>query len=119
MKHVLIVDDSLVTARLLENILTSLGGYEITGHVRNGLEAIKANHELNPDIIFMDMNMPVMDGLTSMRTIRAMDSDVSLIMLTSLSGTGQVYGEATQLNAIKVIAKPFDYEDIVEALKAI
>ena len=115
MKRILIVDDSLVTARLLENILTATGGYKIIGHARNGLEAIKSNLEEDPDIVFMDMNMPVMDGLTSMRTIRSMDAEVKLIMLTSLGGAGHIYAEAMQLNA-QVVSKPFDSEQIIAAI---
>ena len=114
--RVLIVDDSLVTARILANILTASGRHEIVGVAKNGLDAIKLNLDVDPDVIFMDMNMPVMDGMTSMRSIRSTDKQVKLIMLTSLAGAGNVYGDAMKLNAV-VVSKPFDDQQIVAAIE--
>ncbi|MGE4344724.1 MAG: response regulator, partial [Geoalkalibacter sp.] len=84
MKRVLIVDDSISVARQLEKMVTSTGEFEVIGHAKNGAEAIKVNQSEDPDLICMDMNMPVMDGLTALRNIVAMDRNVNVVMVTSL-----------------------------------
>jgi len=119
MKKVLIVDDSLAVARQLEKIVTSTGEFEAVGHAKNGAEAIKMNQTLKPNIVCMDMNMPVMDGLTALRTLMAMDPNAKVVMVTSLGGVGDKFAEALRLGAKTVISKPFDAEGVLKTLRAI
>ncbi|GFO58429.1 response regulator [Geomonas silvestris] len=118
-KKVLVVDDSLVVARQLEQIIGGSGDFCCIGSVRNGAEAIKANQQDNPDIICMDMNMPGMDGLTALRSIVALDKEVKVVMVTSLGGVSDNFNEAMKLGARCVISKPFVAEDILGALRAL
>jgi two-component system chemotaxis response regulator CheY len=117
MRKVLIVDDSISVARQLEKILTESGDFEVAGHGKNGMEAIKMHQSLHPDIICMDMNMPVMDGLTALRTLTALDKNVKVVMVTSLGGVGDKYTEALKLGAKNVISKPFDQETVLKVLR--
>lgn len=117
MKKVLLVDDSLVVARQLQKILEESGEFAVCAHAKNGLEAIKFNQEHNPDIICMDMNMPVMDGLTALRTISALDAKVKVIMVTSLSGVGDTFVEAMKLGARSVMSKPFEADTVLNTLR--
>jgi len=117
MKRVLIVDDSISVARQLEKMVTSTGEYEVVGHAKNGAEAIKANQSEDPDLICMDMNMPVMDGLTALRNIVAMDRNVKVVMVTSLGGVGEKFTEAIKLGAKNVISKPFEAETVLQILR--
>ena len=117
MKKVLIVDDSISVARQLEKILKESGEFEVLGHGKNGMEAIKMHQSLHPDIICMDMNMPVMDGLTALRTLTALDKNVKVVMVTSLGGVGDKYAEALKLGARNVISKPFEQETVLKALR--
>ena len=117
MKKVLIVDDSISVARQLEKIVTSTGEYEVVGHVKNGAEAIKMNQAQDPDLICMDMNMPVMDGLTALRNISALDRSVKVVMVTSLGGVGDKYTEAIKLGAKNVISKPFEADNVLQILR--
>lgn len=117
MKSVLIVDDSIAVARQMEKIVTESGEFNAIGHAKNGLEAIKLYKELKPDLICMDMNMPVMDGLTALRTLIALNSNVKVIMITSLGGVGDKFTEALKLGARNVISKPFESDVVLKILR--
>jgi len=119
MKRVLIVDDSISVARQMEKILGESGEFEPVGHARNGIEAIKLYKELKPDIVCMDMNMPVMDGITALRTLIALDSAAKVVMITSLGGVGDKFTEAMKLGARNVISKPFEAEKVLKILREI
>jgi len=117
MKRVLIVDDSIAVARQLEKIIAGSGEFEVAGHGKNGMEAIKMHQTLHPDIICMDMNMPLMDGLTALRTLIALDRNVKVVMVTSLGGVGDKFTEAMKLGAKNVISKPFEAETMLKILR--
>lgn len=117
MKKVLLVDDSIAVARQLEKILLESGEFQVVGHGKNGLEAIKLHQTLAPDIICMDMNMPGMDGITALRTLMAVNKDVKVVMITSLGGVGDKFNEAIKLGAKNVISKPFEPENVVKILR--
>ena len=119
MKRVLIADDSLTVARQLERIVNSTGEFVTIGHARNGAEAIRLNQTENPDIILLDMNMPVMDGLTALRNLAALDPEAKVVMVTSLGGVGDKYAEAIKLGARSVISKPFEAENVLQVLRSL
>ena len=117
MKSVLIVDDSIAVARQLEKIINSGEEFEVIGQGRNGAEAIKLCQQHKPDILCMDMNMPVMDGLTALRNLMQLSPSLDVIMVTSLGGVGDKYTEAIRLGAKDVISKPFEKESVLEMLR--
>jgi len=117
MKKVLIVDDSIAVARQLEKIINSAQEFEVIGQGRNGAEAIKLCQQLQPDILCMDMNMPLMDGMTALRSLRQLFPQLAVIMVTSLGGVGDKYTEALKLGARDVISKPFEAESVLKMLK--
>lgn len=117
MKKVLLVDDSISVARQMEKILTESGDFQVVGHGKNGLDAIKMYQTLHPDIICMDMNMPGMDGITALRTLMAMDKSIKVVMITSLGGVGDKFSEAIKLGALNVISKPFESENVLNILR--
>lgn len=117
MKRVLIVDDSLSVARQLEKIVTGSGEFEVVGHAKNGAEALKMNQLHRPDVICMDMNMPVMDGLTALRNLIAMNRAIKVVMVTSLGGVGDKFTEALRLGAKNVISKPFEADNVLQILR--
>lgn len=119
MKKVLIVDDSLSAGRELSKIITSTGEFEVLEQVKNGTEAIRMYQQSRPDIICMDMNMPVMDGLTALRALVGLDKNVKVVMITSLGGVGDKYTEALKLGAKGVISKPFQRDEVFTMLRAI
>jgi len=117
MKSVLIVDDSIAVARQLEKIINADDEFEVIAQGRNGAEAIKLCQQHKPDVVCMDMNMPVMDGLTALRNLMQLTPDLDVIMVTSLGGVGDKYTEAIRLGAKDVISKPFEKETVLEMLK--
>ena len=117
MKKVLIVDDSIAVARQLEKIVNSGEEFEVIGQGRNGAEAIKLCQQHKPDILCMDMNMPVMDGLTALRSLMQLMPDLTVVMVTSLGGVGDKYTEAIRLGAKDVISKPFEKATVLEMLR--
>lgn len=117
MKKVLIVDDSISIARQLEKILAESGDFEVLAHAKNGAEAISLFQSRRPDIVCMDMNMPVMDGVTALRTLMTIDKNAKVVMITSLGGVGDKYTEALKLGARDVISKPFQPEDVLRIFR--
>ncbi len=116
---VLIVDDSMALARQLENILSQMDGLDVVGIASNGAQAIKMYKTLKPDVVLMDIVMPLMDGLQALRTMLKLDSSAKVVMISSLGGVGSKVEEALRLGAQNVISKPFDKEQIYSVLAKI
>jgi len=119
MKKIIIVDDSIAVSRQLEKIINASSEFEVVAQGRNGAEAIKLYMQQKPDILCMDMNMPIMDGLTALRTLRQTTPNANIVMITSLGGVGDKYTEAIKLGARDVISKPFDAENVIKTLQKI
>lgn len=114
---VLIVDDSLTTARQLRGILEADGGFEVCGHARTGVEAVKMYRLQQPDVVLMDLVMPEMDGLQATRTIVALDPDARIIVISSAAGVGDKVTEALRLGAKNILSKPFDAETVLHVIR--
>lgn len=80
---ILIVDDHFVVRQGLRLILETSDQFHIVGEAENGQQAISLVDELQPDVILMDLNMPVMSGLEAMRLLRDKNSPVPVIILTT------------------------------------
>lgn len=104
---VLIVDDSALMRKALKEIVMTDPSLEVIGTARNGQDAIDKVYELKPDVITMDINMPVMDGLTSMQHILNEDPDIPVLMVSSLTEEGALITfEALELGAFDYVTKP-------------
>ena len=79
---VLIADDHQLFAEALQAILTRDARIEVTGQAHDGYEAVLRARELRPDVILMDISMPLMDGIEATRMIRAEHDDTRVLMLT-------------------------------------
>jgi two-component system, NarL family, nitrate/nitrite response regulator NarL len=80
--RVLIVDDEPLFVELVEVVLGAESGIEIVGVAADGAEAVRLAAELDPDVIVMDISMPVMNGIDATREIRAHDPEARILILT-------------------------------------
>lgn len=104
---VLIADDSALMRKVLKEIIMTDPSLEVAGMARDGQDAIDKAHYLKPDVITMDINMPVMDGLTSMQYILNDFPELPVLIISSLTTEGALTTfEALELSAFDYVAKP-------------
>ena len=103
--RVLIVDDSVFMRKAIRTMLESDPAIEVVGDAKNGVEGIEKCQALKPDLITLDIEMPVMDGLTALRLIMK-ECPTHVIMLSSLTTAGSVSAlKALSYGAADVLAK--------------
>ena len=83
--RVLIVDDHKVVRDGLKFFLAPMGGIEVIGEAENGLEAIEKTGRLHPDVVLMDLLMPVMNGVEATRAIKEKHPDVQVLVISSFA----------------------------------
>ncbi|MGC2474034.1 MAG: response regulator [Candidatus Sulfotelmatobacter sp.] len=110
---VLIVDDSPAIRKVICQLFTREGDFEVCGEAENGQEAIEMAQELKPALIVTDLSMPVMNGLVATRTLRKMMPDMPII-LYSAHIDSFVEKEAVAAGASAVVPK----SDVVALLIA-
>jgi len=81
--RVLIVDDHTIVRRGIKALLAQTDDIQVIGEAGNGLEAIRLSHELEPDVILMDLLMPKMDGLEATRQITSLRPQMRVLVMTS------------------------------------
>ncbi|NTU70610.1 MAG: chemotaxis-specific protein-glutamate methyltransferase CheB [Coriobacteriia bacterium] len=105
--RVLIADDSLVAREMLATILSSDPGIEVVGQAADGREAVEMVANLRPDLVTMDIHMPLMDGLRATEAIMAYTPTPILVVSSSVRGEGLGSAfDALALGALEVIKKP-------------
>ena len=103
--RVLVVDDASFMIKAISEILEADPDVEVVGTAKNGAEGLSKIKELNPDVITLDIDMPVMDGISAMRHIM-IESPVPVVVLSSLFSDGAITFEALRLGAMDFIPKP-------------
>jgi two-component system chemotaxis response regulator CheY len=116
-KRVLIVDDSVFTLEQLKSIVEKTGIAEVVGHAKDGMEGIKKYRDLAPDVVFLDILMPNMDGLQTLRAIMNMDKNAKVVMISSLEGAAEKAEESLKFGAKAIISKPFNEKEIKDILE--
>jgi DNA-binding NarL/FixJ family response regulator len=115
--RVLITDDHGVVRQGLRMFLSLDPDFEVVGEASNGEEALAMARDLGPDVVLMDLLMPVMDGISATEKIRAELPDVEVIALTSVLEDASVTG-AVRAGAIGYLLKDTDSEELSQAIKA-
>ncbi len=104
--RVLVVDDSAFMRKVISDIVNQAPGLEVVGIARDGADALKKIQDLKPDVITMDIEMPVLDGMSALEKIMQ-NNPVPVIMLSSLTREGaEKTMKALELGAVDFIAKP-------------
>ena len=117
MANILIVDDSRTSRRILRGILET-DGHTVVAEAVNGQDGYDKYAEFKPDLVTMDITMPILSGVDSLKKIKADFPDAKVIMV---SAAGQQHNmvEAVQSGASEFIAKPFDTEEIKKIINTI
>jgi DNA-binding NarL/FixJ family response regulator len=114
--RVLIADDHHVVRRGLVFFLKTQKDIEIVGEAKNGEEAVELAKKLQPDIVLMDLVMPVMDGIEATREIKKSVPNVEILMLTSFSDQEHVI-PAIEAGAAGYQLKDIEPDELVEAIR--
>lgn len=115
--RVMVVDDHTMVRRGLATFLKAYDDLELAGEAENGEAAIQICAEVRPDVILMDMVLPVMDGAAATRAIRQQFPQVQVIALTSFK-EGDVVKNALEAGAIGYLLKDVSADDLVWAIRA-
>ena len=107
---VLVVDDSKTSRKILTDVLTRMG-LEVIGEAANGEEGFLKYKELRPDIVTMDITMPVMNGLESLLLIKHEDENAKVVMITA-AGQKNNLMQAVKAGAEEFLTKPLEEDEI-------
>ncbi len=114
-KRVLIVDDAAFMRMMIKNVLTQ-NGYEVAGEASNGQEALVLYEKVKPDLVTLDITMPEMDGIQTLKELLKIDPSANIIMVTAM-GQQQLVIEAIQVGAKDFVVKPFQPDRLLEAVR--
>ncbi len=117
MARILVVEDSLMSRTNLIEILASQK-HEIAGEACNGEEAFNLYEELKPDLVTMDITMPVMNGIEALKKIMEKYSEAKVIMITALGQAGKVL-ECLNAGARHYITKPYEAKNILFVIEEV
>jgi two-component system, NarL family, response regulator LiaR len=115
--RILLADDHAVVRQGLRMFLSLDPELEIIGEAENGADALAKAHELKPDVVLMDLVMPVMDGITAIQRLRSELPETEVIALTSVLDDGSVVG-AVKSGAIGYLLKDTQADELCRAIKA-
>jgi len=113
--RVLIADDHRLFAEALEAILAMDGRIEVVGRARDGAEAVQLTAELAPDVVLMDISMPVMDGIEAVREIRSRPESPAVLMLTGSNSRADV-DRSRQAGASGYVTKDRIAAELINAI---
>ncbi len=111
---IMLVDDSRTIRNIQKKVLAQLGHTDIV-EASDGVEALSAYKESPPDLMLVDWNMPNMDGITLVKTIRQTDKSIPLIMCTTEAEKSRVV-EALRAWVNNYVVKPFTAETLSEKI---
>ncbi|GAA4705781.1 response regulator [Brevibacillus fulvus] len=114
MAKILVVDDAAFMRMQLTDILQK-GGHEVIGQAENGKDAIEKYMQLKPDIVTMDITMPVMEGIDAVKGIKQFDPDAKVIMCSAM-GQQHMVVSAIQAGARDFVVKPFQPDRVLDAI---
>lgn len=112
---VLLVDDEPHIRKFIALLVRQLGSTTVV-EAGNGQDALAAYQAEKPDLVLLDVNMPILDGIGTLRALRQIDPDAVVIMLTSLTSR-QMIEQAVELGASNYIRKDTKPDEILHSLK--
>lgn len=114
-KKIVIADDEPITRMDLREILEA-AGYNVVGEASDGFDAVELCRKHSPDLILMDIKMPLLDGLNAAKLIQAEQLADSIVLLTAYSGS-EFIEKAKKVGAMGYIVKPVDEKSLIPTLE--
>lgn len=116
--RILICDDHQVVRHGIRAFLTTRQGLEVVAEATDGSEAIELARQHHPDVILMDLLMPIVDGIEAIRQIRAEQPDARILVLTSFATDDQVF-PAIKAGALGYLLKDSSPDELIEAIRQV
>jgi two-component system, NarL family, response regulator LiaR len=116
--QVMIVDDHAMVRAGLKILLEQFDGIQVTGEAANGFKAIELLGEINPEVILMDLHMPVMDGIEATKRILALQPDQHIIVLAGMLDDERLF-QAIQAGAQGCIEKNVQPEELIQTIREV
>lgn len=110
----MVVDDSDVIRTKINNVLSS--DFEVVGTASNGVEAVEQFKLLRPEVMTLDITMPLMDGIETIQAILAIDDSVRILVVSALADKATLI-QAMTLGAYGFLCKPFSDLDLADAVE--
>lgn len=114
----LIVDDHAIVRTGLAALLEAKGDFKVSGEADNGEAAVKETLRLEPDVVVMDLMMPVKDGITATREILAARPETKILILTTSTVPADL-AQAREAGALGIVAKTSGNAALIDAVKAV
>jgi len=111
----LIIDDEPLARQELQYLLEGAGGVEILGHGTNGIEAVELIHSHRPDVVFLDVQMPGLDGFGVLKKL--LDRKIPLPQVVFATAFNQYAVRAFEVNAVDYLLKPFDRKRVLQTIE--
>jgi len=115
MVKILIVDDAAFMRMMIKDNLKK-GGYTDFIEAENGEVAIAEYNENRPDMVLLDITMPIMDGIHALKAIKELDPQAKIVMCSAMGQEGMVV-EAIKFGALDFIVKPFKPDRLIQTVK--
>jgi len=115
---VLLVDDHLLVRSGLQSLVDSATDMRVVGAAADGREAVDLLATVHPQVVLMDLSMPVMDGVAATREATRIAPDIQVLVLTSFSDRGRVR-DAIDAGAVGYVLKDSDPAELLEAIRAV
>jgi len=116
--RVLIVDDHVIVRKGIRALLSEADGFEVVGEASDGQEAVARAEECNPDVILMDLLMPVMGGIEATRQITSRQPKARILVLTSFAADNKVF-PAIKAGAAGYLLKDSSPDELVRAIRQV
>jgi DNA-binding NarL/FixJ family response regulator len=117
MIQVLIADDHGVIRDGLGRLIDGIADIDLVGAAANGQEAVKLAHEMKPDVVLMDLQMPLLDGIEATRLIRTERPETAVLVLTSFSDRPRILG-ALEAGACGYLLKDAASDEVAAGIRA-
>jgi two-component system chemotaxis response regulator CheY len=113
--RVLLADDEAHVRLFVKSVIATLG-FQVVAEAGNGKQALEQFEKVSPDLVLLDINMPVMDGITALKELRKRSESVAIIMLTSLA-SAEVVEQCLEAGANYHLRKDLPVSELKEEIQ--